>query len=363
MFIFRFRARLILVVLFSGVNLLGVLSAQNSEIPVEWTKVFASARSFEELFELDVEIPLSDSIPIGGQYDFEVGSDHRLLLTDKLHHSVLLFSSSGKLLRVLSSENVSPGLHWYPSAAGFTGDDHIIVNLNVEGLFLFDSSGICLSKIDIPGLHPNSFYADAHWNLYGYNLHHDEFYISKADIQSQQMIKFGSLNEEFREMIGRMPVPANIVADDHGNIYVVHISGSKIYKYSRAGEFMATFAGQPGYYREPKEDFPSMNTDPMAFVKKMTPILNSFTHTRGIYLFSPEILLILYFDPGKSVFGLDLCTTEGEYLLKNDITMQLGSLAFAAKRGFIYDGFQPEMSEDGYVRNPVVRRYMIRIEE
>ena len=312
----------------------------------------SSVSHIDDIFTLEREVVLTDSIFIGHYTYLDVDTDGNFLLTDMIGKQVILYDRNGHHKKTLSTEPCDPGFPWSPWQARFKPDGNIIVNISQWG-YEFSNEGNCIGELNDEFGFPKSMGFDNEGHMYGFYVHgqQDEgYHIRKMDEQGRPVDSFGFDDTYFWYTMRNTPVP-DIIIDEDGYIYHAKIFNSVIDKYDKKGNFISQIGRKPDYYRTLQ-----LNDSEFAMGNYSTSVsielLGKFSTTRGLFLLNDETIMIEYHndynrkDKKDKEEGLVFMNLEGNDLFDADI---LTHISFTyAKDGFAYSFYDSTNSGKGF---------------
>ena len=153
----------------------------------------SSVSHIDDIFALEKEIVLTDSIYIAHYTYLDVDTDGNFLLTDMVGEQVILFDQEGNYKKMLTTEPCDPGFPWSPSQARFKPDGNIIVNSSLWG-YEFSNNGECIGKLSDEFEFPHSMGFDNKGYIYGFYVYGQQskgYHIRKMNKQGESTNKFG----------------------------------------------------------------------------------------------------------------------------------------------------------------------------
>lgn len=306
----------------------------------------------DEIFTLEKEIVLTDSIYIAHYTYLDVDTDGNFLLTDMLGKQVILFDQGGNYKKMLSTEPCDPGFPWSPFQARFKPDRNIIVNSSQWG-YEFSNEGNCIGATHDEFGFPHAMGFNAKGYIYGFYVHgqQDEgYHIRKMDEQGRPVDSFGFDDTYFWYTVANIPVP-DIIIDENGYIYHAKIFNPVIDKYDEKGRFITQIGKKPDYYRalQVNDDDFAMGNDIQSASREA---MGKFSITQQLFLLNDETIMIQYYnqykkDPDEK-FGLTFVDLQGNHLFDTLTHIHLVS----AKDGFAYSLFDSTNSGKGFATAP-----------
>lgn len=340
--------------------------AINAQMDSEFLKYFTKAKT----------IKLDEKAPIQLIYSLDADKNGKILITDtKL--KVFLFSSEGKLIKELKSDDCHPGINWKPTSAIFKQNGEIFVQNAFPGCMRFTNEGKCLKKVDdkdfVPGILMSSF-TDGSFITYNNAIIPGVIPFCIYNQDGKPITKFGKQQEEFKNFIKQLLLMSigGMVVDKKDIIYRVNFNKTEILKYDRTGKQLGTIFRKPDKYIQLREDIPilsipKINYSDKADVEKNKKAMKKFkeetnkyaecTYSEKLFLLDSDLLLLIYTigdDHGVQIFN-----TNGTYLLKKDLKIFDGMKPILAKNGYLYFIEDADTKKDPDKFNPgiVVYKY------
>ena len=317
--------------------------------------VAISANHISDIFTLEREVVLSDSVFIAHYAYLDVDAEGDFLLTDIIGKQVVLFSRNGDHKATLSTDPCNPGFPWSPWQARFKPDGKIIVNSSQWG-YEFANNGDCIGELSDAFEFPESMGFDDNGNIYGFYVHGQQdkgYHIRKMNAHGELINSFGFDDMYFWYTLRYNPVPDIVVKDDY--VYHAQIFNPGINRYNEKGQFINHIARNPDYYRAPKIDDSEFSDDHdpgSASIKYH----GKFSVTRSLWLLNDKTLMISYDNEYNrknkisALNGLGLMDLEGNDLINKDILTHISFIT--AKDGYAYSFFDSTNTGKGLAAGP-----------
>jgi len=320
-------------------------------------KTATYTENFEDYFRKVKEVKLYTSLVSTINF-LDVTGKGRFLVTDRRRGEVVLYDSSGHILRNLSEEidHAYPGFNWSPTRGFFMKDHSIFVANNYPWGVRFDADGRFYTVMDEPYRATYNITFDSEKNIYAFVSNHTGTYLKKIDSTGTELFRFGTFPEEFENLINKVVVGNNLILDSDGNLFHKYLATPTIYKYDKEGVLLDRFAKYPGYFKETDRDITKYGGNQRRLMREISHFLGNYTSNYSIHLLAEDLILVQYLI-NRQMFGLQFITTEGDYIEIPEIVIK--ERVWAAKNGFIY--FIKETGEDGKpLISPEVHRYQFR---
>ena len=133
-------------------------------------RAISSVTHIDDIFALEREIVLTDSIYIANHTYLDIDADGNFLLSDIFGEQVVLFDRNGHHKKTLSTEPCDPGFPWHPYQARFKPGGNIIVNSSQWG-YEFSNDGNCIGELSDEFGFPQSMGFDNEGHTYGFYVH------------------------------------------------------------------------------------------------------------------------------------------------------------------------------------------------
>ena len=317
------------------------IDAKSEDIPDRSTII--SATHIDDIFTLEREVALTDSIFIAHYAYLDVDTDGDFLLTDMIGKQVILFDRNGYHKRTLSTEPCDPGFPWHPYQARFKPEGNIIVNSSEWG-YEFSNDGDCIGKLSDEFGFPDAMGFDNRGDIYGFYVYGQQdtgYHIRKMNQRGKTIDKFGFDDTYFWYTSRYSPAP-DIVVDQNGVVYHAKIFNPKIDKYDKKGNLITQIGKKPEYYREVRvndSEFAEGNDSRSAAIKYS----GKFSLTQSLSLLNDETIMVKYknqYNRNKKpdeLIGLMFMDLEGNDIIGTDILTHINFVT--AKNGFAYSLF------------------------
>lgn len=316
----------------------------------------SSVTHIDDIFTLEREVTLTDSIFIAHYTYLDIDADGDYLLTDIIGKQVILFDRNGYHKKTLSTEPCDPGFPWHPSLARFKPNGNIIVNSSQWGYEL-SNDGDCIGELSDEFGYAVAIGFGNNEEIYGFYVHGEQdrgYHIKEMNNRGKAIRRFGFDDTYFWYISRYSPAP-DIVVDKDGFIYHAKIFNSKIDKYDKKGNLITQIGKQPKYYREVQvndSEFAEGNNSRSAAIKYN----NKFSLTRSLWLLNDETIIIEYtneYNRKKKVHeltGLTFMDLEGNDLVGTDILTHINFIT--AKNGLAYSFFDSTNIGKGLAGGP-----------
>ena len=323
--------------------------------------IISSVNHIDDIFTLEREVILTDSIFIAHYTYLDIDADENFLLTDMIGEQVILFDRDGKYKKTLSTEPCDPGFPWVPYQARFKPGGNIIVNSSEWG-YEFSNEGNCIGAIDDEFYFPNSMGFSDEGYIYGFYVHGQEekgYHIRKMDQHGKLIDEFGFDDTYFWYTMRNLS-PPDIIVDQDGYVYHAKIFNPKIDKYDNKGNFINQIGRKPNYYRELQlndSEFALGSDARSASIESS----GKFSVTRQLFLLNDETIMIQYeneYNINKNrdgEFGLMFMNLEGAQIYNSNILTHIKLVS--AKNGLAYSLFDSTNSGKGYIGEPSIKVY------
>ena len=306
----------------------------------------------DDIFTLEREVVLADSIFIGHYTYLDVDTDGDFLLTDMIGKQVILYDRNGHHKKTLSTEPCDPGFPWSPWQARFKPDGNIIVNISQWG-YEFSNEGNCMGELSDEFGFPEAMGFSNKGHIYGFYVYGQQdkgYHIRKMNQHGKTIDKFGFDDTYFWYTSRHSPTP-DIVVDRNGVVYHAKIFSPKVDMYDEEGNFVAQVGERPDYYRELQvndSDFAMGNYSGSASIESS----GKFSTTRGLFLLNDETIMIKISneynikDKKDKKRGLVFMDLEGNDIFNTDILTHINFIY--AKDGFAYSFYDSTNSGKGF---------------
>lgn len=321
----------------------------------------SSVSHIDDIFTLEREVVLTDSVFLTHHTYLDVDEDGDFLLTDMIGKQVILYDRNGHHRKTLSTEPCDPGFPWSPWQARFKPDGNIIVNSSQWG-YEFSNEGGCMGELSDEFGFPKSMGFGDNGNMYGFYVHGQQdtgYHIKEMNRNGEEIRSFGFDDTYFWYTMRNTPVP-DIVVDRNGMIYHTKIFSPTIDKYDQEGNFAARIGEKPDYYRELQvndDDFSMDNYSTSASIES----LGKFSTTRGLFLLNDETIMIEYHNDYNirnnkdKQYGLMFMNLEENHLFNESILTHIYFIY--AKDGLAYSFFDSTNSGKGFGITPSIKVY------
>ncbi len=342
------------------ITLIMVAGCSNREQDVSITSedsgnrgIIFSAAHIDDIFSLEREVVLTDSIFIGNYTYLDVDANGNFLISDMVGKQVLLFDKNGHYKKTLSTEPCDPGFPWSPLHARFKPEGNIIVSSGIWG-YEFSNEGNCIGPMDDEFGSPHTMGFNKQGHIYGFYVHGQQdtgYHIKEMDKRGRTIRKFGFGKEYFWYTMRNLSIP-DIVIDKDGHVYHAKIFSPHIDKYDESGEFMIRLGKKPNYYRklELNDSAFDFSNDAGTIRSESVKANGKFTITRKLFLLNDETIIVRYHneykkDPDEK-FGLTFMDLEGNDLIDGDILTHISFIT--AKDGLAYSFFDSTNTGKGF---------------
>ena len=322
----------------------------------------SSVTHIDDIFTLEREVVLTDSVFIGHYTYLDVDEDGDFLLTDMLGKQVILYDRNGHHKKTLSTEPCDPGFPWDPFQARFKPNGNIIVRV-IQWGYEFSNEGDCMDELSDEFGFPTAMGFGNSGNIYGFYVHGQQdtgYYIKEMNRHGEEIRSFGFDDTYFWYTMRNLSLP-DIVVDRNGMIYHTKRFSPRIDKYDQAGNFIAQIGEKPDYYRELQvndSDFSMDNYSTSASIE----LLGKFSTTQGLFLLNDETIMIKYhndynrrnkkFDKEEGFMFMDL---KGKSRFDQDILTHINFIF--AKDNLAYSLYDSTNSGKGRATTPSIKIY------
>ena len=351
--------------LFGWMILIMIASCSNADREIDATsddysrKSISSVLHIDDIFTLEREVVLTDSIFIAHHTYLDVDTDGDFLLTDLFGQQVVLFDRNGHHKKTLSTELCDPGFPWSPFQARFKPDQNIIVNSSEWG-YEFSNEGNCIGVMHDEFGFPYAMGFNDKGHIYGFYVHGQEgrgYHIRKMNQRGKPIDKFGYNDKYFWYTMRNFALP-DIIIDRNNYVYHAKVFSSQIDKYDKQGDFVVKIEKRPDYYKELKvndSEF-AMGNDARSASQESS---GKFSYTRQLFLLNDRTIMIRYDneykkDPNEK-FGLGFMDLEGNKFFDMDILTHIKFIS--AKDGLAYSFFDSTNRSKGYIGEPSIKIY------
>ncbi len=313
----------------------------------------SSVSHIDDIFTLEREVVLADSIFLAHLTYLDVDADGDFLLTDMLGEQVILYDRNGHHKKTLSTEPCDPGFPWSPFQARFKPDGNIIVRV-IQWGYEFSNEGDCIGELSDEFGFPQSMGFGNSGNIYGFYVHGQQdtgYHIKEMNRHGEEIRNFGFDDTYFWYTMRHLSAP-DIVVDRNDVVYHTKIFYPQIDTYDEEGNFIAQIGKKPDYYRELQvndSDFAMGNDSQSASIESS----GKFSTTRGLFLLNDETIMIEYFNDYKrknkerdKEKGLVFMDLEGNDLFNENILTHINFIY--AKDGFAYSFYDSTNSGKGF---------------
>lgn len=180
----------------------------------------------DDIFTLEREVVLTDSIYIANHTYLDVDADGDFLLTDLFGEQVVLYDRNGHHKKTLSTELCDSDFPWHPYQARFRPDGNIIVNSSQWG-YEFSNNGECIGELSDEFGFPQSMGFGNSGNMYGFYVHGQQdagYHIKEMNRHGEEIRSFG-FDDKYFWYTMRNFSPPDIVVDRNGMVYHTKILG------------------------------------------------------------------------------------------------------------------------------------------
>ena len=312
----------------------------------------SSVSHIDDIFTLEREIVLTDSIDIKNHTYLDVDEDRDFLLTDILGEQVILYDRDGNYKKMLSTEPCDPDFPWHPYQSRFKPDGNIIVNSSQWG-YEFSNEGDCIGELSDEFGFPQSMGFGDSGNMYGFYVHGQQdrgYHIREMNLHGEEIRSFG-FDDKYFWYTMRNFSPPDIVVDRNGMVYHTKLFSPRIDKYDQEGNFIIRMGKKPDYYRTVRlndSEFSEDNDSRWASIE----LLGRFSTTRGLFLLNDETIMVEYHNDynrknkkNDEIKGLVFMDLEGNSLFNEDILTHINFIY--AKDGFAYSFYDSTNSGKG----------------
>ena len=200
----------------------------------------SSVSHIDDIFTLEREVVLADSIFLAHLTYLDVDADGDFLLTDMLGEQVILYDRNGHHKKTLSTEPCDPGFPWSPFQARFKPDGNIIVRV-IQWGYEFSNEGDCMGELSDEFGFPQSMGFGNNGNIYGFYVHGQQdtgYHIKEMNRHGEEIRNFGFDDTYFWYTMRHLSAP-DIVVDRNGVVYHTKIFYPQIDTYDEEGNFIA----------------------------------------------------------------------------------------------------------------------------
>lgn len=320
----------------------------------------SNVEEFSELFlkQREIHLQLGDNV-IGEISKVEISSEGNLLLLDTKFGDVFLINNSGKLIKKLGVEKALPGYSWHPLIGSFAKDGEIIIWGGRDDFLLFDKLGEFNKKFSIKNSSPfRSILFDDNKNILMYSLTSDNLFLTKMDITGKELENQSMLPVNYFNYIYRFEEGGSCQMDTKNKIYVTHLCEPKIYQYSPELKLMKTFHHRPSFFKTLPTGSDQLFKNAMQNFVQIQKVMKSVTQNLNLFAINDTLLLSQYLIGAERKFGLDICSTNGNYFSSDRLRYEHPILG--AINNLIYVAQQPEMNQEGELPNPILIEYKVK---
>ena len=324
-------------------------------------RVISSIAHIDDIFALDREVVLTDSIFIAHHTYLDIDTDGDFLFTDMIGKQVILFDRDGNYKKMLSTEPCDPGFPWDPFQARFKPDENIIVNIG-QWAYEFSNEGHCIGEMNDEFGFPYTMGFSNQGHIYGFYVHGQQdrgYHIRKMNKRGKPIDKFGFDDTYFWYTMRNFSLP-DIVVDRNDYVYHARIFSPQIDKYNEKGDFVTQIGRKPDYYKELKVDDSSFSFGNDARLAS-TDSRGRFSLTSQLFLLNDETIMIKIWNEYNrknnkdKEYGLVFMNLDGVDILNSDILTHIEFIS--AKNGFAYSLYDSTNSGKGLAKTPSIKVY------
>lgn len=322
----------------------------------------SSVSHIDDIFTLEREVVLADSVFITSTTHLDVDADGDFLLTDMLGKQVILFDRDGNYKKMLTTEPCDPGFPWDPFQARFKPDGNIIAHTS-QGGYEFSNEGDCMGELSDEFGFPQGMGFGNSGNIYAFYVYGQQgtgYHIKEMDRHGEEIRSFGFDDTYFWYTMRNLSLP-NIIVDKNDYVYHVKKFNFQIDKYDGQGNFISPMGEKPDYYRELQindSDFAMGNDSRSASIES----LGKFSTTQGLFLLNDETIMIEYHNDynrrnknSDEIKGLAFMDLEGDRLFNKDILTHINFVF--AKDNLAYSLYDSTNSYKGIGGTPPIKIY------
>ena len=250
-----------------------------------------SISHIDDVFTLEREVVLTDSVFITSTTHLDVDADGDFLLTDMLGKQAILFDRDGNYKKMLSTEPCDPGFPWDPFQARFKPDGNIIAHTSQWG-YEFSNEGDCMGELSDEFGFPQGMGFGNSGNIYGFYVRGQQdggYHIKEMDRHGEEIQSFGFDDKYFWYTMRNLGLP-DIIVDKNNYVYHAKKFSSQIDKYDGKDNFITQIGEKPDYYRPVQlndSEFAMDNYSPSASAE----LLGKFSTTQGLFLLNDETIM------------------------------------------------------------------------
>ena len=322
-------------------------------------------KDFSKYFQLISEIRLNPKTELVGKlfvpgfYRIAVDNEGNIIACDTYSKKVYLFSSNGKLKKIVAKTGKGPGEVITPSSITATENEIIIVDAKLRKINFFDTKYNFLNSFFISASHTQPRKVIPYMNaLYCTAVSEDFQNPGDADLivkykrNGQFISSFFPRNEKIAKSALAYEASKTDMVLINDKIYAIQSALFKIAILDTLGKIITFFGSPPSYFIPLPSNIPSINELYEMTMKERNEIFNkyknSFTPIVNIFNIDNFIFLLTLVKDGKlpqdRKYMIEIYDTNGKHLNGNIET----SFAFITKGvdGYLYFLHNEEITDE-----------------
>ncbi len=299
----------------------------------------------------------NDTLLIGVISTVDVGSNGRLMITDRVGNQAILFEDDGTYIAHLDAHQCNPEVRFFFTGTKIRPDSQVLVLGTSPWGFLFDGGGQCKSAMSI------EFAGTRHNNLV---LENADKMIGVYDTGTGQVLRFmDGVGRKTREVeLPKSPAPGVDYRFMGGGLVKTtkHLyfatPSSVLTQLDLEGRLIRVFEFENPWFRQINQDVPDpFDPDYPRLDRHLKRVVRNRSMVENVLLLDHDLVMIQYHNGADRGAGLQVFDDAGNLvteLLKGD------DYFIYARDGLAYRVVQPDMDASGNLPNPHLEVYEFR---
>lgn len=309
------------------------ITEEKTKVSENKTVVLASENP-NDFFKKVYEIELSNEAIIGTIGSLDVFKGNKILITDPISKKIFLFDSKGKYLKKLDAENCTPGFKLQPTYARFNKNGKIYAVNEFGTGYIFNEVGDCEGPMSNFFEVPHIGFLNS-GEIIAYSNKGDGNYLKITDGKGKEIERFGTFPSKFKNTIERI-LGGGLVIDGKDFIYQINVHSPEIFVYYKR-KFIKKITDYMKKYYVVDSDITNPH-NPQELLNQYKRMSQEKTMITDLFLANENILLIQSYHNKK--YSVQLLSTDGRKYFQNTIPLDVPFIY--AKDGYAYKFVQPD---------------------
>ncbi|MDZ7359344.1 MAG: NHL repeat-containing protein [candidate division KSB1 bacterium] len=295
----------------------------------------ARATNFNEIFAIEdtIQLEVSPASLIAYLGAVAIDQNGRIVVSDERLGQILMFSSSGRFLKLIAKKGSGPGEVERPYGVAFSRNGDLgVIDVGNNRINIYDAQGNFKRDFRSLTAHPSRIMFDSTGNIFVQDSGSPgRPAIQKYNPDGKLLNEFGQIPERIKR-IGTVVRGGNFTQYKDSYIYYIHPVEYLIHQFTLDGKEIKTIKQKSGHFRPLKERLEKV--DPPSLKKWK----QSWDRAHSIFATNEKFLMTIYQTTKLSIDTvtniIDLYDIEGNSIVENIPTSYLP--VTVDDRGMIY---------------------------